>query len=145
MDVSAILLDAGGVLVFPRPGLVWPSLRAAGLEPDLATLERAHYHAMLAQDVEAEPPAPGTWWRNYMQTYFGVTPQQSVASGFAVYTPKAGLQRVDVGVGAEYKLSATLKLKTQLGGSRLCRIAERSPIVAKPTSGVVSVGLSYVF
>jgi len=68
-DVSAILLDAGGVLVFPRPGLVWPSLRAAGLEPDLATLERAHYHAMLAQDVEAEPPAPGTWWRNYMQTY----------------------------------------------------------------------------
>lgn len=68
-DVSAILLDAGGVLVFPRPGLVWPPLRAVGLEPDLATLERAHYHAMLAQDIEAQPPAPGTWWRNYMLTY----------------------------------------------------------------------------
>jgi putative hydrolase of the HAD superfamily len=68
-EVSAILLDAGGVLVFPRPGLVWPSLRAAGLEPDLATLERAHYHAMLAQDIEPRPPAPGTWWRNYMLTY----------------------------------------------------------------------------
>jgi len=68
-EVSAILLDAGGVLVFPRPGLVWPSLRAAGLEPDLATLERAHYHAMAAQDIEAQPPAPGTWWRNYMLTY----------------------------------------------------------------------------
>jgi len=90
--------------------------------------------------------AGATWSdRNYMQTYFGVTAQQSAASGFAVYTPKAGLQRVDVGVGAEFKLSASLKLKTQLGGSRLCRIAERSPIVAKPTSGVVSVGLSYVF
>jgi putative hydrolase of the HAD superfamily len=68
-EVSAILLDAGGVLVFPRPGLVRPSLRAAGLEPDLATLERAHYHAMLAQDIEAQPPAPGTWWRDYMLTY----------------------------------------------------------------------------
>src|SRR5947207_2011648 len=68
-EVSAILLDAGGVLVFPRPGLVWPSLRAAGLQPDPATLERAHYHAMLAQDVETQPPAPGTWWRNYLLTY----------------------------------------------------------------------------
>jgi len=90
--------------------------------------------------------AGATWSdRNYMQTYFGVTAQQAAASGFTVYTPKAGLQRVDVGVGAEYKLSASLKLKTQLGASRLCSIAEHSPIVAKPTSGVVFAGLSYVF
>jgi putative hydrolase of the HAD superfamily len=68
-EVSAILLDAGGVLVFPRPSHVRPALRAAGLDPDLATLERAHYHAMAAQDIEAQPPAPGTWWRNYMLTY----------------------------------------------------------------------------
>jgi putative hydrolase of the HAD superfamily len=68
-EVSAILLDAGGVMVFPRPGHVWPVLRAAGLDPDLATLERAHYQAMAAQDAEARPPAPGTWWRNYMLTY----------------------------------------------------------------------------
>jgi putative hydrolase of the HAD superfamily len=68
-EVSAILLDAGGVMVFPRPGHVWPVLRAAGLDPDLATLERAHYQAMAAQDAEAQPPAPGTWWRNYMLTY----------------------------------------------------------------------------
>jgi putative hydrolase of the HAD superfamily len=67
--VSAILLDAGGVMVFPRPGHVWPVLRAAGLDPDLATLERAHYQAMAAQDAEAQPPAPGTWWRNYMLSY----------------------------------------------------------------------------
>jgi putative hydrolase of the HAD superfamily len=68
-EISAILLDAGGVLVFPRPGHVWPVLRAAGLDPDLATLERAHYQAMAAQDAEAQPPAPGTWWRDYMLTY----------------------------------------------------------------------------
>jgi putative hydrolase of the HAD superfamily len=68
-EVSAILLDAGGVLVFPRPDHVRPALRAAGLDPDLATLERAHYRAMAAQDIEEPPPAPGTWWRNYMLTY----------------------------------------------------------------------------
>lgn len=67
--VSAVLLDAGGVLVFPRPDHVRPALRTAGLDPDLATLERAHYQAMAVQDAEPEPPVPGTWWRNYMLTY----------------------------------------------------------------------------
>ena len=66
---SAILLDAGGVLVFPEPAVVLPSLRTAGLDPDLATLERAHYQAMAAQDTEALAPAPDTWWRNYLLTY----------------------------------------------------------------------------
>jgi putative hydrolase of the HAD superfamily len=68
-EVSAILLDAGGVLVFPRPDHVRPGLRAIGLDPDLATLERAHYQAMAAQDAEAQSPAPDTWWRNYLLTY----------------------------------------------------------------------------
>jgi len=40
-----------------------------------------------------------------MQAYFGVTPAQSVASGFAVYTPGGGLRRVDAGVGAEYRFA----------------------------------------
>ena len=66
---SAILLDAGGVLVFPEPANLLPSLRGAGLEPDLAALERAHYHAMAAQDREAVPPAPATWWRDYLTSY----------------------------------------------------------------------------
>ncbi len=67
--VSAILLDAGGVLVFPEPANLLPPLREAGVDPDLATLERAHYQAMAAQDREALPPAPATWWRDYLTTY----------------------------------------------------------------------------
>src|SRR5262249_32796909 len=69
MNPSAILLDAGGVLVFPEPANLLPSLREPGLEPDLAPLERAHYHAMAAQDREAVPPAPATWWRDYLMSY----------------------------------------------------------------------------
>ncbi len=68
-QVSAILLDAGGVLVFPEPSRVLPPLRTAGVDPDLAALERAHYHAMASQDTEARPPAPASWWRNYLLSY----------------------------------------------------------------------------
>ncbi len=67
--ISAILLDAGGVLVFPEPDLVLPSLRAAGVDPDLATLERAHYRAMAIQDLAAQPPAQASWWRDYLLSY----------------------------------------------------------------------------
>jgi putative hydrolase of the HAD superfamily len=63
------LLDAGGVLVFPEPANLLPSLRAAGVDPDLAAMERAHYRAMAAQDQETVPPAPATWWRDYLTNY----------------------------------------------------------------------------
>ena len=68
-DVSAILLDAGGVLVFPEPANLLPLLRAAGVDPGLDTLERAHYQAMADQDQAPRNPAPDTWWRDYLQPY----------------------------------------------------------------------------
>ena len=67
--VSAILLDAGGVLVFPEPANLLPPLREVGVDPDLAALERAHYHAMAAQDRQPAPPAQNTWWRDYLTSY----------------------------------------------------------------------------
>ena len=68
-QVTAILLDAGGVLVFPEPDRLLPPLRGAGVAPDLATLERAHYRAMAIQDAEASPPVQASWWRNYLLGY----------------------------------------------------------------------------
>jgi putative hydrolase of the HAD superfamily len=67
--VTAILVDAGGVLIFPASDLVLPPLLAAGVSPDIAALERAHYRAMAIQDVAAVPPAAGTWWREYLLGY----------------------------------------------------------------------------
>jgi putative hydrolase of the HAD superfamily len=70
VTVSAILLDAGGVLIFPQPDVMRPPLLAAGVSPDLATLERAHYRAMSAQDRPDIPePASDTWWRDYLLDY----------------------------------------------------------------------------
>jgi putative hydrolase of the HAD superfamily len=67
--VSAILLDAGGVLVFPARDLVLPPLQAAGLAPDIGALEQAHYLAMAAQDTAPVPPAASTWWHQYLLSY----------------------------------------------------------------------------
>jgi putative hydrolase of the HAD superfamily len=63
------LLDAGGVLLFPEPDRLLPPLHAAGVDPDLATLERAHYRAMAIQDQESLPPVQASWWRNYLLGY----------------------------------------------------------------------------
>src|SRR4029077_17558305 len=54
--VSAILLDAGGVLVFPEPANLLPHLREAGVDPDLLTPERAPYRALAPQDPPPPPP-----------------------------------------------------------------------------------------
>jgi putative hydrolase of the HAD superfamily len=69
VGISAILLDAGGVLIFPQPDLLLPPLRAVGVSPDVTALERAHYRAMADQDRAAAPPTAGTWWREYLLGY----------------------------------------------------------------------------
>jgi putative hydrolase of the HAD superfamily len=67
--VNAILLDAGGVMLFPAPELVLPPLRAAGLDPSLADLERAHYRAMAEGDDPGRPPPSEGWWHEYLRDY----------------------------------------------------------------------------
>jgi putative hydrolase of the HAD superfamily len=101
--VSAILLDAGGVLVFPEPANLLPHLREVGVDPDLLTLERAHYQAMAAQDQLATPPAPDTWWRDYLTTYVaacGVAEARSkqLAAEIAQHPRRYGWAHAGVGV-----------------------------------------------
>ena len=67
--IRAILLDAGGVLLFPAPELLLPPLHAAGLEPTVAELERAHYRAMADCDRPGREPPGGQWWREYLRDF----------------------------------------------------------------------------
>ena len=67
--LSAVLLDAGGVLLFPSPELLLPPLRAAGLAPTVAELERAHYRAMADCDRPGREPPGGQWWREYLRDF----------------------------------------------------------------------------
>jgi putative hydrolase of the HAD superfamily len=70
VDITAILLDAGGVLIFPEPEAMLAPLRAAGLSPDPAMMERSHYRAMAVLDVPGSPaPDRDTWWASYLSDY----------------------------------------------------------------------------
>jgi putative hydrolase of the HAD superfamily len=69
-NITAILLDAGGVLIFPQPEAMLAPLAAAGVTPDLVTMERAHYRAMSVLDVPGSPdPDRDTWWASYLGDY----------------------------------------------------------------------------
>ena len=117
-QVSAILLDAGGVLVFPEPGRVLPPLRAAGVDPDLASLERAHYRAMAIQDTEALPPVEASWWRNYLLSYVGAcgVPEDRCAPLAAEISQRfRGHGWTHVGLGAMDGLRAVAALGLPMG------------------------------
>ena len=116
--VSAILLDAGGVLVFPQPDLLRPPLQALGMSPDVAALERAHYQAMLVQDAATVPPAPGTWWREYLVGYFagcGVAEDQCRELAAEVAGATVGETWTHVGTGAMAGLRALAALGLPMG------------------------------
>ena len=117
-QVSAILLDAGGVLVFPEPDRVLPPLREAGFDPDLATLERAHYQAMAIQDAEALPPAPESWWRSYLISYVtacGVAQDRAEPLASQMAQQIRGHAWTHVGLGAVDGLRAVAALGVPMG------------------------------
>jgi putative hydrolase of the HAD superfamily len=112
--VEAVLLDAGGVLVFPRPEAMLPPLRAAGVSPDAATLERAHYRAMSLLDVPGTAdPGRDTWWRSYLVDYVtecGVAPERggALADEMAMGIKDFGWTHVGPGVGGGLRELAAL-------------------------------------
>jgi len=115
---SAILLDAGGVLIFPAPDLLLPPLRAAGLFPDVAALERAHYRAMTLQDLASAPPDAGTWWHEYLVGYLaacGVAESQCGALATEIAQATRGRPWTHVGTGTTRGLRALAALGLPMG------------------------------
>lgn len=116
--ISAILLDAGGVLIFPTPDLLLAPLRAAGLSPDVAALERAHYRAMVIQDLAPVPPAAGTWWREYLVGYLaacGVAEDRCGGLAADVAVATKGRAWTHVGTGTAEGLRALSALGLPMG------------------------------
>jgi putative hydrolase of the HAD superfamily len=118
--VSAILLDAGGVLIFPRPDLFRPPLQKLGVHLDVPAFERAHYRAMAIQDAAAVPPASGTWWREYLVGYLtdcGVAEDRcrDLAAEVAQATTDNSYAWTHVGTGAKEGLRALAALGLPMG------------------------------
>jgi putative hydrolase of the HAD superfamily len=116
--VSAILLDAGGVMIFPQPDLLRPPLQAFGVSPDVASFERAHYRAMVIQDLAGTPPVAGTWWREYLVGYLaacGVAQDRCRDLAIEVAVATAGRAWTHVGTGVMSGLRALAGLGLPMG------------------------------
>ncbi len=83
--------------------------------------------------------------RKYMAAYFGVTAAQAAASRFTEFTAKAGLRKVDLNLGLDYKLTGPLSVQGGINASRLTSSAAKSPISEKDTQLTVFSSLTYTF
>ena len=82
-------------------------------------------------------------WANaaYMQSYFGVTSAQSATSGYAPYSPGAGLRDVRASLSVTYLMSPRLVVTGGISYDMLQGGAKDSPLTVQPNwfSGVVAV------
>jgi MipA family protein len=81
----------------------------------------------------------------YMQTYFGVTPEQSARSGYAVYSPDWGLRDAALFVSARAELSDKWVAIAGIGRTWLLGDAADSPIALRDSWWGMSVGVGYRF
>lgn len=81
----------------------------------------------------------------YMQAFYGVTPVQSTASGYAVYTPGAGWRDARATASLTYFFNAEWSLTAAATVRWLQDQVKASPIVTEtmPVSGVVALGYTF--
>lgn len=81
----------------------------------------------------------------HLQSYYGVTPAQSLRSGYPVYQPAAGLR--DASAGVSWRSEINARWATYLGAStsRLLGPAKRSPLTFDAGSWAVSGGMAWRF
>lgn len=81
----------------------------------------------------------------YLQTWFGVTPEQSLRSGYAPYTPNAGLRDMSIYANLRSQLAPRWVLLGGVASTRLIGSAADSPLVRRPSGVSINGGLAYSF
>jgi MipA family protein len=110
----------------------------------LATLEE---HAQLIPRRLVLSFGPQVEFGNseHEQTWFGVTPQQSAASGLPVYTAAGGVQAVGLRASLTYRTRDHWLLRAFGVVKQLTGDAADSPIVERRTQGLLGAGVAYEF
>lgn len=81
----------------------------------------------------------------YMQTYFGVTPEQAQRTGYRVYSPGLGLRDLQLYTTLRYELGEHWVLTGGPGLTRVLGPAARSPLTQKKQTWTLSAGAGYRF
>ena len=82
---------------------------------------------------------------SYNNTFFGVTPSESLKSGNPVYQAHGGIKDIHATVRWNWSLSPSWMLASSAQVGSLQGSAKRSPLVERPTTYSVSTALAYRF
>jgi len=83
--------------------------------------------------------------RDYMQTYHGVTAEQSARSGYRQYRPKAGLYEAELGMTWRHMIDTRWAVTGTVGITALTRDAANSPITKRPRAGTGAIYATYSY
>jgi MipA family protein len=83
--------------------------------------------------------------RRHHETWYGVTPAQSQASGYTVHRPGGGLSSASLALSARTRLDRHWGLFGGLAATRLLGPAANSPFVKRPAGYSASVGILHAF
>lgn len=87
-----------------------------------------------------------TWAdQSYMQTWFGVTPAQSISSGYAIYQAESGFKNVGLAINLRHQLGVSWVLSADARLSRLTGSADDSPITVSDVNTSFLAMLGYRF
>ena len=122
---------------------------------NLDTLNKGGGHygdVSFARERRLSPKATWTWGgslsagsERYMQTYFGVSEEQSRSSGRALYGPSAGLRDAALFASLQTDLGERWVLLAGANVSRLIGPALDSPLTVKPTGWGLNGGAAWRF
>jgi MipA family protein len=105
-----------------------------------------------ARDGRWSPDTVWTWGgslrlavRKYMQSYHGVTPEQAARTGFAVYSPDAGLRDASVYLSLRTDLSEDWILLAGMAASRVLGPVADSPLTQQANGWGFNAGLAWRF
>ncbi|MFD1881421.1 MipA/OmpV family protein [Paracoccus pacificus] len=82
---------------------------------------------------------------DYVDTYFGVTPEAAASSGYRAYNPGGGVTSVSASLAARYAISDVTALVGELEYGRLVGDAADSPLTQDKNQPVVRLGITRRF